>query len=359
MAARVSVVMSVFNGQRYLAQAVQSLLGQTFTDFELIVIDDGSTDETPNLLERLAAKDARIRVVSHENCGLTRSLNKGIRLGKGEFIARMDADDVSLPDRLARQVEFMEARPEVVAAGGQILVIDEDDDPIAFGANPEEHDELVAMIRRGATPIVHPTAMVRADALRRVGGYDERFRVAQDFDLWLRLSEIGELANLSQVLLVYRSHERSVTGRSRDLQREAVLLSFQAACHRSGSSHTCIPDQKPWPQKAGANRWCDTALTALAYGFPLTSRKYAWKAFLSSPLAWRSWVLFCSSLFGAVTGPVARWYTGVELPQSCRCSAPREAVGTSCEGLLGVLNRSFYAPCVDRSVGGDLRDPPG
>ncbi len=135
---RVSVLMSVYNGERFLRDSVESILGQTFTDFEFLILDDGSTDSTCEILEEYANKDARIVLVRNDrNLGLTRSLNKGLRLVRGEYLARQDADDISLPKRLEMQVKFLDAHPEVGVVGSALEIIDENGNTIPYGKHGE------------------------------------------------------------------------------------------------------------------------------------------------------------------------------------------------------------------------------
>jgi len=220
---RVSVVMSVYNGESFLLRAVDSILAQTFGDFEFIVINDGSTDGTRDILE--SCDDARLRVVHQENIGLTCSLNKGIRLARGEYIARMDADDVSLPDRLAREVEALDRDDEIGVVDAAARWVGDGKDEVlrrseAFACMP------AALLC--SNPITHGNAMIRKRALLDVGGYDEFFRYSQDHDLWLRMAWTGHRFHLvPEVLYEFRNHAASITQSKQDQQlafsREARL----------------------------------------------------------------------------------------------------------------------------------------
>ena len=204
--------MPVYDGQSYLREAVESILNQTFTDFELILIDDGSTDSTGEMLGEYATRDARILLTRNQkNIGLTRSLNQGIAISRGEYIARMDADDVSRTDRLSRQLQFLEVHPEVGVLGcGFQLMDDSGKVPPKIGKVPTEH-AVIKWHLCFENPIVHPTVMMRRDVVKRAGGYDEEMVTSQDYDLWQRLSGVTQLSNLPDGLLCLRKHERNVS----------------------------------------------------------------------------------------------------------------------------------------------------
>jgi len=220
----VSVVMSVYNGGNYLHEAIDSILEQSFADFEFVIVDDASTDRSLEILKDCAARDSRVHVVLNErNLGLTRSLNKGITLARGELIARMDADDVSLPQRLEKQVAYLSSHEDCVVVGCRILSIDPDGDPIRRELQAESHDGIEWALFRGfGGGIPHPTAMFRRAAALAVGGYREDLRVTQDLDLWLRLAECGRLANIPEILLHYRRHLDAISVKKYSLQRQTA-----------------------------------------------------------------------------------------------------------------------------------------
>ncbi len=219
---RVSVLMPVYNDRPYLRQAVDSILTQTFTDFELLIINDGSTDGSSQLLDELASQHARIRA-EHlpENGGIVRALNRGLELCDGQYIARMDADDVALPQRLERQVSFLDSRDDVVALGTALNYID------AQGHDLEviRHGHPAGSLLRG-NPLLHPTVMFRAHAVREHRlQYREEFRYAEDYYLWLEMSRLGRLASLDDVLLEYRiSASASRMEHLRDMLRATIAV---------------------------------------------------------------------------------------------------------------------------------------
>jgi glycosyltransferase involved in cell wall biosynthesis len=292
----VSVILAVRNGPRYLPAAVESILTQTFGDFEFIIIDDGSDDGlTLPLLEAYAARNSRIRLVSRANKGLTRSLNEGVSLAAGEFIARMDGDDIATPDRLRLQVQFMHEHPKVVLLGGAYDLIDGEDRRIRTWNPAPDDATLQRHCLEGSTPICHPLAMMRAESVRAVGGYDESFTVAQDLDLWLRLGEVGEMACLPDVLLKYRQHAESVSEKKQQLQTQNMQRACAAAWKRRGVEgiYQCRAGDgwRPVGGRASKLRF------ALQYGWwafnageRATARHYGWRAVGAMPWnidAWR------------------------------------------------------------------------
>jgi glycosyltransferase involved in cell wall biosynthesis len=209
---KVSVVMPVRDGERFVVEAVESVLGQTLADLELIVVDDGSTDSTPVLLAESARRDARVRVLTQAPGGLTVALNAGCALARTPVIARMDADDVALSDRLDRQVAFLEAHQDVAVAGGGIVLVDE------HGHEFDREPGQAAPDLSERNALVHGTVAMRADAFRALGGY--RLDQSEDYDLWLRTEERYGVAALAEPVIRYRFHpgQFSVT----KLERQAL-----------------------------------------------------------------------------------------------------------------------------------------
>jgi glycosyltransferase involved in cell wall biosynthesis len=207
---RVTVVTPVYNGAVFLREAIDSILRQTFTDFEYLIIDDGSTDATPAFLHEAARADTRIRVVTQAHAGIAVARNTGITLARADLLAHQDADDLSLPDRLARQVAFLDAHPGVVMVGTFGRVIEGGITLFRELRNPTDSATLRKGMLRNAG-FLNGSLMMRRWAVQEVGGYDPSFAVLSDYDLWLRLAERFELANIPEALYVLRRHEASTT----------------------------------------------------------------------------------------------------------------------------------------------------
>src|SRR6266851_288675 len=223
----VSVVMSVYNGEAFLPEAVESILAQTFREFEFLVIDDGSKDGTAEILGGYASQDRRVRVVRHENKGRVTSLNVGIGLATGKYIARMDADDVAMPYRLAEQIEFMERHPEVGLLGGAVELISVTGQVVKT-ARPPLDDSAIKSLMLRYNPMFHPTVVMRKDVALAAGGYRKALLDADDYDLWLRMSERSRLANLGKTMVQYRIHSEQVSIRNLEHQTQCVLAATAA-----------------------------------------------------------------------------------------------------------------------------------
>jgi glycosyltransferase involved in cell wall biosynthesis len=234
---RISVLMPVYNCDRYLAEAVDSILNQTVSDFEFIIIDDGSTDRTGLILKGYAEKDSRIRVVSQRNGGIVSALNKGLALCRADYVARMDGDDISYPERFALQVDYLDNNADCVIVGGGLMGIDEFGKQLApyFFARNKITSFRKFPIQVALT--VHPLAMIRKPALVELGGYRATFPHAEDYDLFLRIAKYGRLHNLENILFSYRNHQQSVSRQNIELQEMAMAYAELAALHeyRSGS----------------------------------------------------------------------------------------------------------------------------
>lgn len=224
----VSVVMAVYNGMPYLREAVDSVLAQTFRDFELVIVDDGSTDGTVDCVRSYG--DARIRRwLSERNIGQTRALNLGLTMSRGRYIARLDADDVCRPDRLQRQVDVLEGRPEVAVLGTWMHSIDARGNTTALVKREwDDPGTYVGWLLTEVCPVWHPTVMFRREVVAAVGGYDETFRIAQDYDLWIRLALRRRYAwALPAPLVMCREHRGRQTVVHEPLHRQEVALAHE------------------------------------------------------------------------------------------------------------------------------------
>ena len=233
MTVAISVILPVRNGARYLEAALASILAQSFNAFELIVVNDGSSDATPTLLRAARASDSRVRLLDSAGAGLAAALNLGIEAAQGAYVARMDADDIALPHRFARQAAFLDRHPEIAVLGGQVAHIDAQGaltgETTKFPTDPGE--VAAALLSRGCI-IKHPTVMARRDALRAAGGYRAGFVPAEDYDLWLRMAESEGLANLPETVLHYRVHAEQISAGINLRQRYAHDLALLAARSR-------------------------------------------------------------------------------------------------------------------------------
>jgi glycosyltransferase involved in cell wall biosynthesis len=220
----VSVIMSVYNGERYLREAIESTLKQTFRDFEFLIINDGSTDGTAEILK--SYHDPRIKIINNKkNIGLTKSLNKGLRFAKGEYIARQDADDVSAPYRLEKEVNFLETHRNYAVVGTFVKILNEDSEVIAC---LDRLTEDIQIRERLGTDncITHGSAVIRKKCLLDRGFYDESIVRAQDYELWLRLSEKYRLANIPEYLYMWRKHNENIEAKHIAEQKISVILAM-------------------------------------------------------------------------------------------------------------------------------------
>ena len=283
----ISVVLPVYNAAPYLRTAVESILNQTFCDFELLALNDGSTDASLSVLQQIAATDQRLRVISRENKGLVETLNELIVLSRGQYLARMDADDISRPERFARQVTYLNEHPECVAVGTRCLLIDPEGLPIMRSVNDLEHQDIESAMLSGwgaIRGICHPTLMMRRDSVMKAGGYSADYTHAEDIDLFLRLGELGRLANIADILLEYRQHFGAVGYSQSQRQMHATIRAIEAAKRRRGID----ADSKDiaasiWQPMSRAGVHCKWAWWALYSGFRDTARKHAIRGFLGEP----------------------------------------------------------------------------
>jgi glycosyltransferase involved in cell wall biosynthesis len=209
----ISVVMPAYNAERFLAAAVDSILAQTFREFELIVVDDGSTDGTRAILDRYAGQDARVRVVSNGRGGISGALNRGVSEARFDWIARMDGDDIAHPRRLERQWAAAQSDPRVVVWGAFAHHVNGAGRRLGLSrTGPTSVAEFQEWRRNGGeVTVIHPTAMIHRPTLLKAGGYDARFNGCEDFELWDRLSEYGPIVAIPEPLLEYRVHATSVS----------------------------------------------------------------------------------------------------------------------------------------------------
>lgn len=225
---KVSVIMSVYNGKSYLPEAIESILHQTFDDFEFIIVDDGSTDGSSGIPDSYSKKDSRIKIIrNNRNIGLTRSLNNALRTASGEYIARMDADDISSRDRLEKQVAFLDGNPEFVIVGSNAKVIDDRENVIKEVVIPKD---LAQRIRK-RNYLLHGSLMFRNKTLKELGSYDEEMCYAQDYELLLRISNSHRIGSVDEFLYTCRQHGDAILNRKYFRQIFYTALAKSKAIH--------------------------------------------------------------------------------------------------------------------------------
>lgn len=294
---RVSVLMRVYNAERHLSAAIESILNQSFENFELIAVDDGSTDDSKAIILSFRNRDPRVVLIEHEvNSGLVAAANSALFAAKGEFSAIMDADDISVKNRLESQIAFLEKNPDVVLVGGHGYRIDDDSDKIQplFAVLEDAEINLLLLrekFREGYTHLINPSVMFRTAVARKIGGYRQEFSSAEDRDFLLRIAEVGKLANLDQVVLYYRVHTGSVSVVKSSLQQEDAYRAIVEARVR----------RKLSPAPGSAIRWVPAsprsildeyetlAVVAARNGNYRTSFKYSCRILAKKPLSYSAW----------------------------------------------------------------------
>src|SRR3989339_247756 len=218
----ISVLMSVYNGEKFLAESVRGILSQTFKDFEFVIVNDGSTDQTSELLSELVIADSRIKLIKNsQNLGLTRSLNSGLRQCTGKYIARMDADDVSAPNRFVKQFEYMENNPQTVLCGALGWYINEAGDRVGEKNLPTAYGDIKKKLLFN-NQFIHSSLFIQRDILEREGGYSEDFKTSQDYELILRLADKYSVVNLPDRLINWRVRHGSLSWSDKRQEWDAI-----------------------------------------------------------------------------------------------------------------------------------------
>jgi glycosyltransferase involved in cell wall biosynthesis len=293
------VLLTAYNAGAYIGQALQSVVDQTFGDWEAVVVDDGSTDDTPARLQRWAEREPRVRVITQHNAGISAAANAGLSACRGALVARLDADDRMLPGRLATQVAFMDSRPDVVCSGTAVRLIDAKGRFLTNLGGPADDAGIQRKLMAGHCSIYHPSCIFRKEAAERVGGYDVDFKLAVDIDLFLRLGEVGPLANLPEALTDYRLHDKSVSEQACARQREFCRLACERAAARRGVS---VPFEGGFEWRPGKSRASRSAFAckygwwAFKSGEAQTARSYGWDAVRATPLRAEPWKLVLSAM---------------------------------------------------------------
>jgi glycosyltransferase involved in cell wall biosynthesis len=224
----ISVCMPVHDGARFLDAAIASIRAQSFADLELVIVDDESSDESPAIIARHAAADARIVARRIAHGGVAVACNATLETARGRYVARMDADDVALPERLALTLAYLETHHDVAVVGGAAEVIDADD-RVETVVRPPEDPDLLARVLPTTNAIINSTTLARRDVLRELGGYRRAFEGAEDGDLWLRVLDRHRLANIGDIVLRYRRHMGHASYRTAETQAIASIAARAAA----------------------------------------------------------------------------------------------------------------------------------
>jgi glycosyltransferase involved in cell wall biosynthesis len=295
---KISVLMPVHQCERYVEDACNSILNQSFADFEFIVLNDGSTDRSAEILEAIARRDQRVILIQRENRGLIKTRNELMAVARAPLIAWMDSDDLSHSHRLARQFERFQQSADLVCLGSHVLEIDPEGLPLGFDRFPPTHGQIMEGMKSGGA-MRFPTTMMKTEMARKVGGFRAPFQMGEDFDLFLRLSEVGRLENLQEVLLDYRQHTTNTSRRLRHrwpTYRQTILRLAEERKTGKDRLQLGLPLelQFPPPPPAADLEWVariEWAYQALRSGHIGTARKHALQAARKHPFSPRTWKL--------------------------------------------------------------------
>lgn len=289
--------MPVFNSASYLEQAITSILNQTYTDIELIIIDDGSTDNSCSIIQKYAKKDSRIVCLSQPNQGISKTRNRLLGMANYELIAWMDADDIALPERLSKQKQFLEINTDIVAVGTGCEMIDDEGDKICRWHTPLRHADIDAMHINGfGGGIIFPASMMRKSKVIQIHAFDESLDGAEDLDLFLKLAEIGNLANIDATGLYYRQHLKSISHAAKEKIKDDNRKVVASACMRRKTKYT-LPEKQlsKTMEYETMRKW---GWWALKDENIKTARKYAIRAFVRKPNDIHNWKLLACAIRG-------------------------------------------------------------
>lgn len=285
---RVSVLMPAHNAEQYIRESIESILSQTFRDFELLVLDDGSTDSTAVVARSYL--DERLKLITNEaNLGIIGTLNRGLNAARGEYVARMDADDVSAPDRFAKQVAFLDQHPDVAVVGTWFRFINHTGRQL-LGCEPPYRPDDVRNALLFQNCIAHPSVMFRRSVVLATNGYDPSALYAEDYALWLSISERHDIANLPEYLLMYRVHPNQVSLRKLKAQWRASTSIRNAARSRMGQMkrgeffRRIVNELRAGPGSLGRS-YLDWSGIYAVMGEQQTSDSLSARGLLYSPLA--------------------------------------------------------------------------
>jgi len=297
-----SVVMPMYNARKYVAQTVRSVLSQRFADFEFLVIDDGSTDGSTAEVQQAAGGDRRMKIITQVNAGVSTASNRGIEVARGEYLARVDADDICLPDRFEKQIAFLRDHADYVAVGSRVMFIDPDGlELFEMPGLKLSHEEIDEGLLKVEWTILQPATMFRTAALRSIGGYQTDLRIHEDHDLFLKLAEIGRLANLPEILFQYRQHFTSAVSTYAKEHVAAFESVYRDAWKRRGMEGVKpIPAIAPHPNDPQKDLKRDRfwAWNSLKSRHAAAAKKYAFSGLRRAPFSADSWKLMYCALRG-------------------------------------------------------------
>jgi glycosyltransferase involved in cell wall biosynthesis len=216
----IDVLLTVYNGERFIEQTIESVINQSFSDWRLIIVDDLSTDSTPQIIQSYADADSRITLLKGNHKGVAAAANIGLEAVTAPLVARLDADDVCLPDRLQIQYDYLKANPDISAVGSDVILVDENNHRLRHRRAPTGWENIENILKT-RNRMCHPSSMIRTDTLRKIGGYRNKFKNSLDYDLWLRISEVGKIDNISLDLLLYRRHSSQISA-SNNAHRQTI-----------------------------------------------------------------------------------------------------------------------------------------
>ena len=296
----VTVFMAVYNGEKYVIPAVDSILAQSIQDFEFLIIDDGSSDRSPEYLRRFAALDKRIRLIQRENRGLVATLNEGLAEARGKWILRLDHDDIAYPENLEHHLQFIAGHPKCVVVGGAFDYIDEKGRYLTTIYQPEDNETIQELMLRGHNALCDSTLVFHRELALRLGGYRPEMALAEDMDLWLRMGEHGDLANMPHVVSQYRLHTASLSGSAHAQQREVMRRVCEEAWERRGIVGT-FEAEDSWRPALDS---CSRSRFSLMYGWwafnsgqRRTAALYGCRAIAACPLKFGGYKLLACALF--------------------------------------------------------------
>ncbi|WDI43869.1 glycosyltransferase family 2 protein [Bremerella sp. P1] len=309
-APEVSVIIPVYNAMPYLERTLESVLDQTLCRIEVICVDDGSTDNSLQILKKIQESDERVIVLSQPNAGVSTARNRAIELANAKFIATLDADDYCPRHRLETQVAFLETHPDCVAVSGFAELVDENEESIAVIATPTSHADLDARaFQVGECAMCHAATMFRTTALRDLGGYRDKYTYVEDYDLFFRLAEIGQLACIPDVLYYYRQLPQSICRTKKQEQRRLVVECIRETCERRGidfDEKTSPPELIPY-EISTSRHYVNVAVQSILGGNPKTARANAFTALQHQPWHPFPWAAYALSFMpSSVTRSLVR-----------------------------------------------------